>query len=103
MKLIDEILENLKEAGLKINLPKSVPCHKELAWLGFWLAQELCRQLPNRIQGILDTAPLRNKKEVRMLVGMLNFTRNHVPRRAVDKTDQKIRSVPIERGARQCF
>ena len=79
---IDEILTVFEKAGLQINLPKSVIYQKALAQLGFMLIKDGFKPLEQRIQGILDIASLKNKKEVRMCIAMINFIRNHVKDRA---------------------
>jgi len=40
------------------------------------------KPLESRVQGIIDMLPPRNKKEVCIFVGMINFIKNHIPRRA---------------------
>ena len=57
-------------------------CQEELEWLGFWVTREAYKPLELRIQGVLDLKPLRNKKYVQAFVGMVNFIKNHIPRRA---------------------
>ena len=51
-----------------------------MAWV--WVTRKGYRPLTSRIQGILDLKPLRNKKDVQAFVGMINFIKNHIPRRA---------------------
>ena len=82
LEQINKILEKFKGASIQINLPKSVLCQKQLEWLGFRLSQEGYQLIPDRIQGILDIALLRNKKEVQMYCTMVNFIQNYIKNRA---------------------
>ena len=57
-------------------------CQKELEFVGFWLMTNGHEPLAFRTQGTIDVKPLKNKKEVRICMQIVNFIRNHMQRRA---------------------
>jgi len=79
---LHDIFTRLIEAGLQVNLVKSALCQKALEYVGFWVTTQGYKPLESRIQGILDMQPLKSKKDVRTFIGMINFIKNHIPKRA---------------------
>ena len=75
---IDDILMCFGEASLQVNFPKSALCWKALAQIGFMMLAEEHKLLEERMQGVLDAALLKNKKEARMHAAIVGFLRNHI-------------------------
>ena len=56
----------------------SALCQKTLECVVFYLMPNECRPLAYRVQGTLYIKPLHSKKDVRMLIAMMNFICNRV-------------------------
>ena len=82
LECLDEIMKRLKEVGLQVNISKSGMCQKGEERLSFWVTAEGHKPLASRVQGMLELLLPRNNKEVWMFAGIINFVKNHVPRRA---------------------
>ena len=64
------------------NTSKSALFQKVLEFVSFWLETNGYRPLASRIQGILEVDLPRDKKEVPTFNAMVNFIKNHIPKRA---------------------
>lgn len=82
IQYLDEILTIIGEAGLQVNMKKLAFCQKELEFVGFWIMTNGYKPLQSRIQEIQDIRQPTNVKQVRIFIGMVNFIKNHIPRRA---------------------
>ncbi len=74
------VLARLNEANLKVSLPKSQFCAREVKWCGRLVSARGFRPLPDRLQAL---AQLRRPGTVAELVTLLagtNYVRTHVPR-----------------------
>jgi hypothetical protein len=80
---LDDHLDKLKQvfiqlcdAGLKINVPKSVFCAQETKYLRCILTRGGIKPQPKKVQAILALNPLNNVKEIRQFLGMVQYYRD---------------------------
>ncbi|GKT22461.1 Transposon Tf2-9 polyprotein [Aduncisulcus paluster] len=85
-KTKEEFIENLRKVferlishGLKLNKKKCRIGCTEVDYLGFHLNQMGRSISPKRIQSLLDLPPPTTKKEVRQVIGLLNYFREFIP------------------------
>ena len=81
MNQAGELLGSLSKMGMQVNPRKSFWAQSEVEFLGFVINREGVRLQAKKIQGMLDLKPPSSQKEVRGLIGMVNFYRSMWPRR----------------------
>ena len=104
---LDQILERLKDAGLKVNAKKSFFGKDSLEYLGYWVTREGIRPLEAKVSAIKDIAVPKNKKELRRFIGLVNYYRDMWIRRsdvlaplsALTSKDSKWRWEKVEQNA----
>ena len=69
-------LKRLQNAGLKENEETSFFGHSELEYLGYWVTRDGIKPLPKKVDTIKNVAPPRNKKELRSVIGVINYCRD---------------------------
>lgn len=79
---VDQVLERLQKAGLKVNALKSFFGRTELEYLGYVLTQEGVQPLQKKVDGMLQIAPPKNIKQLRRFLGMVNYYRDMWLRRS---------------------
>ena len=75
----DNIFQQLKEAGMQVNLTKSTLWSKEVKFLRFLLKENGYQPSQKRIKAILRIDPPKNVKRVREFLGKIKFIKNHIP------------------------
>ena len=75
MKL-DQVLERLHNAGLRVNTEKSKFCATEIEYLGYVLTQKGIKPQLTKVQAILVLNPPKNVKELRSFLGMVQYYRD---------------------------
>jgi hypothetical protein len=71
------VLTRLRDARLKeVNAAKSLFCAHEIEYLGYILTGEGIKPQPKKVQAILTLNPPNNVKELRHLVGMVQYYRD---------------------------
>jgi hypothetical protein len=78
LKILDQLFIQLKQHGLKINLPKSMFCLPEVKYLGFKINQEGVQPVTDHLKAIAATQPPKDVAEVKQFLGLCNFFRSHV-------------------------
>ena len=73
LKRLDEVLQHLGDAGLKVNAQKLFFGRTELEHLGFWITQDGVQPLPKKVEAIKNIAMPKNKKDIRSFVGIPLF------------------------------
>ena len=73
---LDEVLNRLQKAGLKVNANKSFFGRSELEYLGFWVTRNGIKPLPKKIEAILKLKPPTTKKQLRSFIGIINYYRD---------------------------
>ena len=67
------VLTRLREAGLKINAPKSKFCAEETEYLGYILTRTGIKPQPKKVQAILAITPPKQVKDLRSFLGMVQY------------------------------
>ena len=73
---LEEIFRRFKRSGLKINASTCSFGLKELPYLGYVIKINGIKSDPKKVQGILDLTKPRTAKEMKYLVGMIQFYRD---------------------------
>lgn len=73
------VIEELDNAGLKINIDKCEFYKEEIIYLGFKLTQDGIMMNPERIQVIQDYKRPTNLKTLRGFIGMINYFKRLIP------------------------
>jgi len=71
-----EVLTRLRKAGLKVNATKCTFCAKEIEYLGYWITQDGVKPLPNKVQAILNLEPPKTLKQLRRVLGIVQYYRD---------------------------
>ena len=64
LEKLEEVLDRIKDAGLKVNARKSFFGEDSLEYLGYWITRNGIQPLPKKIQAIQNIAPPQNKKQL---------------------------------------
>ncbi len=75
-------LQRVREAGLKVNAPKSFFARKELEYLGYLITRQGIRPIKRKIEAIQKIAEPTTKKELRSFIGVVNYYRDMWIRRS---------------------
>ncbi|RMC19790.1 hypothetical protein DUI87_03354 [Hirundo rustica rustica] len=67
------LLNFLGEKGLKVSKSKLQFAEPEVKYLGHWITKGKKRLDPERVAGIIELPPPRNKRQVRQLLGILRY------------------------------
>ena len=73
---LDEVLDRLQKAGLKVNAKKSFFGKPEVEYLGYMITQNGIKPVQDKIQAIQDIAPPTTKKQLRKFIGLVNYYRD---------------------------
>ena len=79
---LDQVLQRVQKAGLKINAKKSFFCQPELEYLGYWITREGIMPVQKKVQAITNIAVPKTKKQLRSFIGMVNYYRDMWIRRS---------------------
>ncbi len=73
---METVLIRLCDAGLKLNVAKSLFCAHEIEYLGYILTREGIKPQLKKVQAILTLDPPNNIKELRHFLGMVQYYRD---------------------------
>ena len=73
---VDEVMNRLQKAGLKVNAGKSSFAKEELEYLGYWVTREGVQPLPNKVDAIKNLAPPKTRRQLRSFIGVINYYRD---------------------------
>ena len=73
---VDQVLQCLKDAGLKVNGDKSYFSMDELEYLGYKITCKGVKPVLKKITTILDIKHPKTRKQLRSFIGMVNYYRN---------------------------
>ena len=76
LEKLREVLRRLREAELKVSTDKSFFCTHKIEYLGYILTREGIKPQPKKVQTILALNPPNNVKELRHLLGMVQYYRD---------------------------
>ena len=75
LEKLERVLVRLQQAGLKVNAKKSFFTRRKLEYLGYWITRDGIKPLPAKVQAILKIDTPRNCRELRSLIGIINYYR----------------------------
>ena len=78
MSRVEEVLERIKAAGLKLKPEKTEMLQKEVVFLGHVVSGEGVRPNPTNIEKIMSWPKPKNAKQVKQLVAMGSYYRRYV-------------------------
>ena len=78
MKYVKTVINKLQEAGLVINLDKSVFGKTEVRYLGFVVNGEGLKPDPEKVRPIIDYPAPKNLKQLRCYLGLCRFYRKFI-------------------------
>ena len=76
LRKLELVLDRLKANGLKVNAEKSTFCATEIEYLGYRITRDGIQPLPKKVQAILDLEPPTNLKELRRVLGIVQYYRD---------------------------
>ena len=82
LQQVERFLQRIHETGLTLKLRKCKFAHSELKFCGKIVGSGGKRPDPNKVAAIQNLKPARTKTEVRRLLGLFGFFREHIPRYA---------------------
>ena len=82
LEKLEQVLNRLSEAGLKINAVKSFFARTSLEYLGYNISREGIRPSQSKVQAILQLERHKTRKQLRRLIGMVNYYRDMWPQRS---------------------
>jgi hypothetical protein len=71
LEKLEEVLRQLRDAGLKVNAAKSTFCALEIEYLGYVLTRDGIKPQSNKVQAILTIKPPTGIKQLRHFLGMV--------------------------------
>ena len=72
---MEELLQRLYVAGLKVNASKSVFCADQIEHLGFHITRDGIKPLDKKVQAILNLDRPKILRDVRRIIGMVQYYR----------------------------
>jgi hypothetical protein len=82
LQKMETVLTRLRDARLKVNAAKSLFCAHEIKYLSYILTRERSKPQPKKVQAILALNPPNNVRELRHLLGMVQYYRDMWARRS---------------------
>jgi hypothetical protein len=76
LEKLEQVLNQLSEAGLKINAVKSFFGRTNLEYLGHNISREGIRPSQKKVDAILQIKPPTTRKQLRQFIGMVNYYRD---------------------------
>ena len=67
--------QNIKDNGLKCNIKNSFFGKTDMEYLGFWVTWKGIQRINDKLEAIVKMTPPNNTKEVRALIGVVNYYR----------------------------
>ena len=95
-----DIFQRFKKTGLKVNAPKCSFGLKEIPYLGYKIYIDWIKPDPKKVQGIIDLTKLKTAKDMKFLIGMIQFYRDmwkrysHILSPIIDSASGKKRKTP---------
>ncbi len=76
---LEKVFKKLRFAGLQVNAPKSFFGRQECNYLGYVISRTGIHPQPKKVDAILWLEPPNNKRELRCLIGLINYYRDVWP------------------------
>ena len=78
MQRLEEVLDRIKEAGLKLKASKSYLLQKEVIFLGHVVSGRGIKPSPTNVTKVVDWPTPKNAKQVKQVVAMASYYRRYV-------------------------
>ena len=94
---IERFLQHVKDTGLTLKLRKCKFCQREIKFCGKIVGSGGRRPDPEKVKAIKNLKPATTKTEVRLLLGLFGYFRDHIPNYAAiarPLTDLTAKRVP---------
>jgi len=78
-KILEKVMERAGSLNIKFNMEKLQFCVKEVKYIGFLFNEEGIKPDKERIKSILDLKKPNNKKELQIILGIINYIREFIP------------------------
>ena len=79
---LDQVLQRVRAAGLKVNAEKSFFGKGKLEYLGYWVTRKGIQPLPKKVDAMLNIQVPKTKRNLRTFVGLINYYRDMWPKRS---------------------
>ncbi len=76
LEKLEEVLRQLRDAGLNVNAAKSTLCALEIEYPGYVLARDGIKPQSNEVQAILAIKPPTGVRQLRNFLGMVQYYRD---------------------------
>ena len=73
---LEKVLKRLSGANLRVNIRKCTFAADEIAYLGYILTRDGIKPHPKKIEAIVNLARPETRKDVRRLLGMVQYYRD---------------------------
>jgi hypothetical protein len=73
LEILEEVLRQLCDAGLKVNTAKLTFCALEIGYLGYVLTRDGIKPQSNKVQAILAIKPPTGVRQLRHFLGMVQY------------------------------
>lgn len=78
-EILEKVLERARLLNIKFNADKLQLCVKEVKYIGFMFNEEGIKPDKNRVESIINLKHPNNKKELQMVLGIVNYLREFIP------------------------
>lgn len=75
---LEQIFKRFSDYNVTINLSKSQFFRSQVLFLGHIISKEGIRMDPDKIRTIQNFQPPKNRKQVQVFLGFINFYRKHI-------------------------
>ena len=82
LEKVEQVLQRLQKAGLRVNANKSKFCRTEVEYLGYLITREGIKPQAKKVQALHNMATPRTRKELRSFLGLVNYYRDMTIRRS---------------------
>ena len=82
VKKLSIVLDRLERAGLRVHIQKSSFFQDSVEYLGYVITRDGVKPQYSKVHAILNLKPPQNVREVRRIVGMIQYYRDIWPRRS---------------------
>lgn len=79
LEILEEVLNRLKNANLKVSREKCKFCCPQIKYLGYIVDKNGLSVDPSKVESILNLPPPKNVKDVRRIIGIASWYRRFIP------------------------
>ena len=82
LEQLEQVLERLSKAGLKVNMSKNKLARTELEYLRYWITRQGIKPLNKKVEAINNLSTPKTRRELRKFIGLVNYYRYLFPKRS---------------------